>query len=72
MPVQKSTLQKAIKSAYIAEMDKTSDPEESIDRIAEAIANAVAAAIVEGVNSAVITLSNTAGPVTGTIIASAV
>lgn len=48
----------------LAERDKTDNPEASADRIAEAITNAVAAAIVEGVN--------TAGPVTGTITASAV
>lgn len=72
MPVQKAALKNAIKSAYLAEMDKTSDPEASIDRIAGAIAEAVSAAIVEGVNTAVVTLANTAGPVTGTITASAV
>ncbi len=72
MPVQKAILKNAIKTAYIAEMDKTSDPEASIDRIAEAIADAVAIAIVEGVNTAVVALANTAGPVTGTITASAV
>ena len=56
----------------LAERDKTDNPEESADRIEESITNAVAAAIVEGVNTAVITLANTAGPVTGTITASAV
>mgnify|MGYP006932072842 FL=1 len=56
----------------LAERDKTDNPEASADRIAESITNAVAAAIVEGVNPAVITLANTAGPVTGTITASAV
>lgn len=55
----------------LAERDKTDNPEASADRIAESITNAVAAAIVE-VNTAVITLANTAGPVTGTITASAV
>ena len=56
----------------LAERDKTDNPEASADRIAESITNAVAAAIVEGGNTAVITLANTAGPVTGTITASAV
>ncbi len=56
----------------LAERDKTDNPEASADRIAESITNAVAAAIVEGVNTAVITLANTPGPVTGTITASAV
>lgn len=56
----------------LAERDKTDNPEASADRIAEAITNAVAAAIVDVVNTAVITLANAAGPVTGTIIASAV
>ena len=56
----------------LAERDKTDNPEASADRIAESITNAVAAAIVEGVNTAVITLANTAGPGTGTITASAV
>ena len=56
----------------LAERDKTDNPEASADRIAESITNAVAAAIVEGVNTAVITLANTAGPVPGTITASAV
>ena len=56
----------------LAERDKTDNPEASADRIAGAITNAVAAAIVDGVNTAVITLANAAGPVTGTIIASAV
>ena len=56
----------------LAERDKTDNPEASADRIAEASTNAVAAAIVDGVNTAVITLANAAGPVTGTIIASAV
>ena len=56
----------------LAERDKTDNPEASADRIAESITNAVAAAIVEGVNTAVITLANTDGPVTGTITASAV
>ena len=56
----------------LAERDKTDNPAASADRIAESITNAVAAAIVEGVNTAVITLANTAGPVTGTITASAV
>ena len=56
----------------LAERDKTDNPEASADRIAESITNAVAAAIVEGVNTAVITLANTAGPVKGTITASAV
>ena len=56
----------------LAERDKTDNPEASADRIAESITNAVAAAIVEGVNTAVIVLANTAGPVTGTITASAV
>lgn len=72
MPVQKNTLKAAIKAAYLAEMDKTSNPEASIDRIADAIAEAVADAIVEGINTAVIALANTAGAVTGTITASAV
>lgn len=72
MPVQKSALKAAIKAAYIAEMDKTSDPAASIDRIAEAITNAVATAIVEGVNTAIIALANSGGLVTGTITASAV
>ena len=62
MPVQKSALKAAIKAAMLAERDKTDNPEASADRIA----------IVEGVNTAVITLANTAGPVTGTITASAV
>ena len=44
----------------LAERDKTDNPEASADRIAESITNAVAAAIVEGVNTAVITLANTA------------
>lgn len=56
----------------LAERDKTDNPEASADRIAESITNAVAAAIIEGINTAVITLANTAGPVTGTITASAV
>ena len=56
----------------LAERDKTDNPEASADRIAESLTNAVAVAIVEGVNTAVITLANTAGPVTGTIPASAV
>lgn len=60
MPVQKSALKAAIKAAMLAERDKTDNPEASADRI------------VEGVNTAVITLANTAGPVTGTITASAV
>lgn len=49
----------------LAERDKTDNPEASADRIAESITNAVAAAIVEGVNTAVITLANTAGPSNG-------
>ena len=72
MPVQKSALKAAIKAAMLAERDKPDTPEASADRIAEALTNAVAAAIVDGVNTAVITLANAAGPVTGTIIASAV
>ena len=56
----------------LAERDKTDNPEASADRIAESITNAVAAAIVERVNTAVITLANTAGPVSGTLTASAV
>lgn len=72
MPVQKTKLKNAIVAAFKAEMEQTKDPEKSIDRIAGAISDAVAVAIVEGVNTAVIALSNTAGPVAGTITATAV
>ncbi len=74
MPVQKATLKAEIKAAFIAEMNKTSasDREASLDRIAEKIADAVASAIIDGVNTAKIELANSAGPVTGTITASAV
>lgn len=53
MPVQKSALKAAIKAAMLAERDKTDNPEASADRIAESITNAVAAAIVEGVDDIV-------------------
>ena len=72
MPVQKSALKAATKAAMLAERDKTDNPEASADRIALGITNAEDAAIVDEVNTAVITLANTAGPVTGTITASAV
>ena len=71
MPVQKSALKAAIKAAMLAERDKTDNPEASADRIAEAITNAVAAAIVEGANTAVITLAIDAGPATASIIGTA-
>ena len=72
MPEQKSPLKAAYKAARLAKRKKTDTPGASADRIAESTTNAVAAAIVEGVKTAVITLANTAGPVTGTITASAV
>ncbi len=68
----------AIKAAFNAEKTQTDDQDGSIDRIAESIANAVADAVVQGVNTATVVPVLVAplggGPVTGkiTITASAV
>jgi hypothetical protein len=64
-----STLKLAIKAAFDAEKDKTDNQQASIDRIADAIANAVAVQIVQGINTAIVlpALVSPTGPVTGTI-----
>jgi len=69
MPVSISTLESGIKAAFNAEKDKTGDQQASIDNIAKAIANAVAAQIVQGINTAIVVpaLVSPAGPVSGTI-----
>lgn len=69
MGVSITTLKHQIKAAFDAEKDKTDDQAGSIDRISEAIAEAVAAQIVQGVNTATATpeLVSAQGPVTGTI-----
>jgi tRNA A37 threonylcarbamoyltransferase TsaD len=69
MAVSISTLKTAIKAAFNAEKDKTDDQAGSIDRIAGAIAEAVAEQIVQGINTATVmpALAAPNGPVTGSI-----
>ena len=69
MPVSISTLKSGIKAAFDAEKGQTDNQDASIDRIAGAIANAVATQIVQGINTAVVVpvLASPAGPVTGSI-----
>jgi hypothetical protein len=74
MAVSINTLKEAIKAAFDAEKEKIDDQSGSIDRIAEAIADAVATQIVQGINTAMVTLVLAApnGPVTGNITITAV
>jgi AmiR/NasT family two-component response regulator len=69
MAVSIITLKEDIKNAFIAEKDKTDNQPESIDKIADAIAKAVAAQIVQGINTTVVlpVLASPAGPVSGSI-----
>ena len=71
MPVNISRLEGAIRAAFDAEKERIDDQQGSINRISRALAVAASVEIVEGINTAIITLSNSAGPVTGTITASA-
>lgn len=70
MGVSKTALKEQIKAAFNAEKDRTDDQAGSIERISEAIADAVALQIVQGVNTATVvpTLASPSGPVTGTIV----
>ena len=70
MAVSISQLKTAIKAAFDGEKNQTDDQQGSIDRISQAIAEACATAIVQGVNTAVVTpvlLDSLNAPVTGTI-----
>lgn len=71
MPVSIDTLTKEIKAAFDAEKAQTSDQDASIQRIAAAIAAAVAKQIVAGIDTATLTPVLVAPPmggaVTGTI-----
>lgn len=71
MAVSVSSLKKEIKAAFVAEMEQTGDLEACIDRIAGAIAEAVATEIVNGIDTTTVTpvlvAPPTGGPVTGTI-----
>ena len=70
MAVSISGLKTAIKAAFDAEKNQTDDQQGSIDRISQAIAEACATAIVEGVNTAVVVpmlTDSLNAPVTGTI-----
>lgn len=71
MAISIDTLTKEIKAAFDAEKEQTSDQDASIQRIAAAIATAVAKQIVTGIDTATVTPVLVAppagGPVTGTI-----
>ncbi|MDR3134255.1 MAG: hypothetical protein LBU42_09620 [Prevotellaceae bacterium] len=69
MAVSIDTLKGAIKDAFDREKEEKTDQEESIKRLSEAIAKAVAVQILAGINSATVTpaLAAPNGPVTGTI-----
>lgn len=71
MAISISALKSEIKAAFDAEKGQTADQDKSIDRIAGAIAEAVAKQIVTGIDTATVTPILTAPPmggaVTGTI-----
>lgn len=69
MSVSKSTLKAQIKAAFDAEKRQTDNQDASIDRIAKKIANAAAAQIVQGINTAIVVpvLACPVGAVTGSI-----
>lgn len=69
MPVSEIRLKAAIKAAFDREKNEIDNQQASIDRIAAAIAEAVADQIVEGINTAVVTpaLVSPSGAVTGVI-----
>lgn len=70
MAINKAQLTEAITAAFQAEMpEPTQEQREAFVRVASAISNAVATAIKQGVDTAVLTpaLVSPSGPVTGTI-----
>lgn len=70
MAINKAQLKVAIKGAYEHEIpEPTEEQRAAFDRVAEAISDAVAVAIKQGVDTAVLTpaLVSPSGPVTGTI-----
>ncbi len=71
MAVSINTLKSEIKAAFDAEKGQTADQDKSIDRIAGAIAEAVAKQIITGIDTATVTPVLVAPPmggaVTGTI-----
>jgi poly-gamma-glutamate capsule biosynthesis protein CapA/YwtB (metallophosphatase superfamily) len=67
MPLNKATLKTQIKAAFVAQQNKTDNPDGALDDLATKISDAIDAYVKQMTVTSVPVLTSPSGPVTGTI-----